>query len=55
VIEGRTVTTVERLDEERRALEIAEMMRGTQRTERSVEEAREMLEAARIDRAEEPA
>ena len=47
VIDDRTVTTVERLDDERRVEEIAEMMRGTQRTARSLEEAREMLEAAR--------
>jgi len=42
----RTVTMVERLDGERRVEEIATMMRGSHRTEHSIEEAREMLEAA---------
>lgn len=42
----RTVTTVVRLDGERRVEEIAAMMRGEGRTERSLAEAREMLQAA---------
>ncbi len=49
VVDDRTVTTIEHLDEERRIEEIAEMMRGTQRTDRSLAEAKEMLEAARTD------
>ena len=47
VIDDRTVTVIESLDEERRIEEIAEMMRGTQRTDRSLAEAKEMLDAAR--------
>ena len=42
----RTVTAVECLDGERRVEEIATMMRGAHRTDHSIEEAREMLEAA---------
>jgi len=42
----RTVTTVEPLEGDRRAEEIAAMMRGAGRTERSLAEAREMLAAA---------
>ena len=47
VIDDRTVTQVEWLDEERRVEEIAQMMRGSERTERSLAEAREMMEAAK--------
>ncbi len=46
VVGERTVTTVERVDGDRRVEEIAAMMRGSGRTERSLAEAREMLEAA---------
>lgn len=49
VSRDRTVTTVEALDAERRAEEIAAMMRGDRKTERSLAEAREMLESAAQD------
>jgi len=43
VIEGRTVTRIDLLSREKREQEIAEMLRGDERTERSLDEAREML------------
>lgn len=40
---GRTVTSISLLSEEERTEEIAEMLRGDDRTERSLDEAKEML------------
>jgi DNA repair protein RecN (Recombination protein N) len=46
VQEGRTATTVERLDGERRVAEVARMLSGARVTQKTLEHARELIQEA---------
>jgi len=51
VRDGRTVSVLTELAEDKRIDELAEMIRGHQRTETTLQQAREMLESAQTDKS----